>query len=141
MIMETKNVTIRLTEDVINYINRKELGITEGIKDVIRTLQRHELLSMCELKGKFTEGEWKFLVDSLNGSLVSDEFRFSPSALIAHNQDSQVYEGTADKWDIDLNELNAKCEKLTASQTDALYRRVEKFWEHPETDINEWAKY
>lgn len=139
--METKNVTIRLTEDVINYINRKEFGMTEGIKDIVRTLQRHEMLSMCELKGMFTENEWKFFADSLNGTLVFDEFRFRQSALVAHNQDSQVYEGTADKWDVDIDSLNAKCSQLTASQTDALYRRVEKFWENPDTDINEWAKY
>jgi len=139
--MEQKTVTLRLPQDVTDYITRDGNSITEGVKNLVNTLQRHERYADVELRGRFTADEWKFLADSLNGSMVLDDFRFSPSALVAHNQDAQLYDGTASRWGIDIDRLNEKCAALTASQVEALYRRVEKFWAHPDTDCDIWAKF
>ncbi len=139
--METKTVTIRLPQDMADYVTRSGDSMTDGIKSVIETLQRHERYADMELRGRFTPDEWKFLADSLNGTMTLDDFRFLPDVLVAHNEDSQLYDRTSDKWHIDLAALNRKCAALTATQTEALYRRVERFWEHPEADIEQWAKY
>ena len=139
--MEQKTVTMRLPQDVADYISSDGNSITEGVKNLVNALQRHERYAEVELRGRFTAEEWKFLADSLNGTMVLDDFRFSSSALVAHNEDSQLYEGTADKWGVDLAALNAKVEALSATQVEALYRRIEKFWDHPETDLNAWAIY
>ena len=143
MIMETKNVTLRLPQDVADYINQQADGgsVTDGVKNIVAKLQRHERYADVELRGRFTPEEWKFLADSLNGSRMLDDFRFSASALVAHNEDSQLYDGTAARWGIDLAALNAKVEALSATQVEALYRRIEKFWDHPETDLDAWAVY
>ena len=125
--METKTVTLRLPQDVADYITRNGDG--------------HERYADVEIRGKFTSNEWKFLADSLNGSMVLDDFRFNKDALIAHNQDSQLYDGTAARWNVNLDELNKKCGELSASQTEALYRRVESFWNHPDTDLDAWANF
>ena len=140
--METKTVTLRLPQDVADYISsRSDYGMTDGVKDIVETLRRHERYADVEIKGRFTPEEWKFLADSLNGTLTLDDFRFVPSVLVAHNEDSQLYEGTADKWGVDLAALNAKVGALSATQVEALYRRIEKFWGHPETDLDAWAIY
>lgn len=140
--METKTVTLRLPQDVADYISsRSDYGMTDGVKDIVETLRRHERYADVEIKGRFTPEEWKFLADSLNGTMTLDDFRFVPSVLVAHNEDSQLYEGTADKWGVDLAALNAKVEALSATQVEALYRRIEKFWSHPETDLDAWAVY
>lgn len=139
--MEQKTVSMRLPQDVADYIIRNGDSITDGVKNLVSQMQRHERYADVELRGRFTAEEWKFLADSLNGTMVLDDFRFSASALVAHNQDSQLYDGTASRWGIDIDKLNSKCNSLTAAQVEALYRRVERFWNHPETDMDAWAKY
>jgi len=139
--MEQKTVSMRLPQDVADYIMRNGDSITDGVKNLVSQMQRHERYADVELRGRFTAEEWKFLADSLNGTMVLDDFRFSASALVAHNQDSQLYDGTASRWGIDIDKLNSKCNSLTAAQVEALYRRVERFWNHPETDMDAWAKY
>lgn len=139
--METKTVTLRLPQDVADYITRNGDGMTDGVKALVAAMQRHERYADVEIRGKFTSNEWKFLADSLNGSMVLDDFRFNKDALIAHNQDSQLYDGTAARWNVNLDELNKKCGELSASQTEALYRRVESFWNHPDTDLDAWANF
>ncbi len=139
--MEQKTVSMRLPQDVADYIMRNGDSITDGVKNLVSQMQRHERYADVELRGRFTAEEWKFLADSLNGTMVLDDFRFSASALVAHNQDSQLYDGTASRWGIDIEALNKKCESLSSSQVEALYRRVERFWAHPETDLDVWAKY
>jgi hypothetical protein len=139
--MEQKTVSMRLPQDVADYIMRNGDSITDGVKNLVSQMQRHERYADVELRGRFTSEEWKFLADSLNGTMVLDDFRFSASALVAHNQDSQLYDGTASRWGIDIDKLNSKCNSLTAAQVEALYRRVERFWNHPETDMDAWAKY
>lgn len=140
--MEQKTVTLRLPQDVADYINsRSDFGMTDGVKNIVETLRRHERYADVEIRGRFTPGEWKFLADSLNGTMTLDDFRFLPDMLAGHNEDSQLYEGTADKWGVDLTTLNKKVVALTAAQVEALYRRIEKFWKHPETDLDAWAVY
>lgn len=139
--MEQKTVSMRLPQDVADYIMRNGDSITDGVKNLVSQMQRHERYADVELRGRFTAEEWKFLADSLNGTMVLDDFRFSASALVAHNQDSQLYDGTASRWGIDIDKLNSKCNSLTAAQVEALYRRVERFWNHPETNLEAWAKY
>lgn len=139
--MEQKTVTLRLPQDVADYITKDGYSMTDGVKALVATMQRHERYADVEIRGKFTSNEWKFLADSLNGTMVLDEFRFNKETLIAHNQDAQVFEHSADKWEVDLGKLNDKCVALTATQTEALYRRVENFWNHPEINIDEWANY
>lgn len=140
--METRTVTLRLPQEIVDYVTRDDISMTCGIVKAIETLRRHERYADMELRGKFTPEEWMFLVDSFNGTLMVDDFRFVPSALVAHNEDSQLYERTADKWNVDLSELNRKCAALTASHVEAIYRRIERFWEHPNAvDLNEWARF
>lgn len=139
---ETKTVTLRLPVEMTEELSKIGDGsINQGVKNVYDELKRHERYADLEIKGVLTEKEWMFLAESLNGTMVLDDFRFAKDSLIAHNQDSETYNCTATKWQIDLEELNAKILSLTASQVEAIYRRVEKYWNTPDTNINVWAKY
>ena len=142
--METKTVSLRLPQDVVDFINQHADGgsITDGVKEIVATLQRHERHADAELRGKFSQAEWSFLADSLNGTMTLDDFRFIPDMLVGHNEDSQLYEGTATKWNIDLQTINKKVASLTATQVEAIYRRVERFWANCNNiKLEEWAKF
>ena len=141
--METKPVTLRLPQEVADYISRKAVGgsVTDGVKNIVTALQRSEHYADAELRGRFTPNEWTFLADTLNGTKVLDDFRYRPEMLVAHNEDSQLYDDSANKWSVDIAELNRKCATLTAAQTEAIYRRVERFWQCPPASIDLWAQY
>lgn len=100
-----------------------------------------ESYSMDEIKGKLTEQEWKYLADSLNGTLALGSFRYSNSVLAAGVEDSDRLDGLGSKWDVDVKVLTEKILAMTAAQIDVIYTRVEGFWNNPEKDLDAWAKY
>lgn len=93
-----------------------------------------------EIKGVFSEAEWSFLADSMNGIIIDESLRYSASNLAFHNEDVQTYDRTGDKWGINIAKLNEKVMKLTSAQVDAVYRRIERFWKES-PDLKIWAKY
>lgn len=94
------------------------------------------------IKGKFTQSEWKFMADSLNGTLFRPEQRKSPYYLIAEFEDSQKYDGKGDKWSVDVKELNKKIESLTGDETEAVINRIENFWDNSDSiRIEDWSNY
>ena len=141
MAKELKTVTIRVSNEDAEYLN--ELGggfLNRGINALLEKIRVLTTRADNELKGRFTESEWKFLADSLNGIIIDDSLRYSAQNLAYHNDDAQTYDKTADKWGVNLTELNEKVLCLTSAQVDALYRRVERFWTKS-PDIEAWAKY
>lgn len=138
-----KNVTLRIDDALYNEMSKNEgISFNEQINASLRKLSAIEKASLNELRGRFDNSEWKAIVDSLNGTYTQDEtFRYSQGALIAHMEDSDLFEGIGTKWHIEVKSLCEKIKFLSAAQIDALYRRVEKFWEHPDTDLDAWAEF
>ena len=140
--METKTMTIRVPEDLAAWIenqkgnNSSNIAIVNALYSAMLT-QRY---SDYEIKGKLTEDEWKYLADSLNGTRVDGTFRFASSALVASIEDSDRIDGLGAKWEVDVKKLCDKIENMSGSQIEAVYRRVEFFWNKPE-DLDAWAKY
>lgn len=143
MAKETINATIRLPKEIMDAIkeNGNGDGVNAGTINTVRDLIRLRRSSDMEIRGIFTSNEWRFLADSLNSTVITDDLRGNKAALIAHNEDSEIYDGMAGRHDVNVAALNAKCEKLTGAQVDALYRRVERFWNNPEADLTAWAEY
>lgn len=141
MAKELKTVTIRISNEDADYLN--ELGegfINRGINALLAKMRVLTTQADNEIKGMFTEAEWKFLADSMNGIMIDETLRYSAQNLAYHNEDAQTYDKTADKWDVDLQVLNKKILALSSAQVDAVYRRVERFWEQS-PDIDAWARY
>lgn len=137
---ETKTVNLRLPIAIIDYVTKEE-GINRGMVDALETLMLLQTISLQEIRGIFTTSEWKFLADSLNGSMITGSLRVSKDALIAHNEDAELYDGSASKWGVDAKVMNGKIDNLSGSNIDAIYRRVEMFWRNPSTDIEKWAHF
>ena len=111
------------------------------ISDSISELQMIRRRSINELKGVFTSDEWSLMADSLNGTIVTPEFRCAFSALIISIQDSDEYDGLGAKWGVDIKKLSDKISNLTAAQIDAIFTRVEEFWDDENRDIEGWSKW
>lgn len=138
--METKNITVRIPENIADWLDGRNNSYNSAIVDALEKAMFIERYTMNEIKGKLTENEWKYLADALNGSLALGTFRYSSSALVASVEDSDQLDNLGIKWDVDVKVLTQKISSLPASQIDAIHTRVEEFWNKPE-DLDAWAKY
>lgn len=139
--METKNITVRIPANIAEWLDGRDNSYNGAIVDALEKAMFIESYSMDEIKGKLTEQEWKYLADSLNGTLALGSFRYSSSVLAAGVEDSDRLDGLGSKWGVDVKVLTGKLLSLTAAQIDAIYTRVEEFWNNPKMDLNVWAKY
>lgn len=136
-----KGTTVYLPEDQARYIQENYKNQNIGIITAIEALMTIRKYSTNELKGIFTPAEWSFLADSLNGTMTDGSFRCNAGALAYHCLDADKLDGLGAKWEIDVLDLMDKIKDLTAAQVEALYFRVEQFWEDEERDLEEFAKY
>lgn len=139
---ETKTVTLRLPVEMVEYLTRNDDSINQAVVNEISNLKRIRLVSMGELRGLFTPQEWIFIADSFNGTMVDDFMRANVGVFIAGCEDSERFERKASIHGVDLPSFLDKIRTLKGANIEAIYSRVDDFWNHcSETDINEWAKY
>lgn len=140
--MAIKNATIRLSEELIEWLTSDGKSINQAVIECAQNLRRVRMVSAGELRGVFTSEEWKFMADSLNGTSVSESFRCNVSALVAHVEDAAQLELLDQKWHVDMEAFKQKILKLHGANVEALYARVEEFWANSETtDLNDWATF
>lgn len=155
------NRTINFKKDQFNFISAnfpsltagifacaylmKEIYDTLGHKDPevivsqLQTLHRLRLHSIRELKGKFTPPEWRFMVNSINGTLVPADIRPNVSIFVARCEDSAALDYMDTKYGVEMTVFVQKLKTLTSAQVDTIYYTIGKFWEHPEGDLDEWV--
>lgn len=141
MAKETKTVNLRIPAEQIEYLEKFDSSINQTIVEIIDRIRMIERYADRDIKGVFTEAEWKYMADSLNGTLVEGDFRYYAAALNAGLEDSATYEGLDEKWCVNTNQLTDKVSKMSSSAIEAIHRRVEAFWANPQQDIDEWAKF
>lgn len=111
------------------------------LSESLSELQMIRKKSQAELRGMFTPAEWSYMADSLNGTMVTPEFRCSAGALIANLQDSDEYNELGAKLGVDVISLCGKIEGLKGAQVDAVFSRVEAFWVGEGMDLEEWSMW
>lgn len=136
-----KGTTVYLPEDQAMYIQENYRSQNYGIITAIEVLMTIRAYSLAEIKGRFTQGEWSFLADSLNGTITDGSFRCNAGALAYHCQDADKLDDLGEKWEIDIQELVDKIKDLTAAQVDAVYFRVEQFWNSEDEDLEEFSQF
>lgn len=141
MATEKRTVSLRLPEDQVTYLQNNYKNINYGVIASTEALMTIRKYSLNEIKGLFTSGEWSFFADSLNGTITDGLFRCNKEALIYHCQDAEQLDGTARKWDVNVEQLSEKIGKLSGAQVEALYFRVESFWEDENRNLEEFVKY
>ena len=137
---ETKNATIRLPQEIADWLIQDGKSINQAIVDTVNTLQSIRLISTTELRGIFSNKEWMFLADSFNGTIINESIRYNVHMLIAHCEDSAIYDSLDKKYDVDMEVFKKKLNSLHSANVDALYSRIEDFW-NKDADIEEWAKF
>lgn len=140
--MGTKNATIRISDELAEYLTRNGDSINQAIISEITNLRRIRNVSLGELKGLFEPQEWLFIADTFNGTIIDEVFCCNVNAFIASCEDSERFEGKAQLHGVKLPEFIEKVRKLKGANIEAIYSRVNDFWNNcGKTDTNEWAKF
>ena len=139
--METKQLSLRLLPELIDYVNTDSGSLAKDMSDAIRTLRAIRVASTFEIKGLFTAPEWLFLIDSLNVYMQIEALCCNASALIAHCEDAEKYEGVATRYGVNLDALSKKISGLHGANIEAIYYRVSQFWAHPEASLEEYSNF
>lgn len=111
------------------------------IAENLANLQQIRRYSLNEIKGKFSPAEWSYMADSLNGTMVTTEFRCSFGALAISIKESDTFDGFGEKWKVDVPGLIDKINKLTGAQVDAVFTRINEFWYSEDKDMETWSKW
>lgn len=110
------------------------------VSELLQNLEQIRLYSTRELKGKFTQDEWCYLADCLNGTMITPQFRANVGGLIASVEDSNDFDGLGAKWKVNVSDFVAKIKTLTGAQVDAVFTRIEQFWSNNNgKELKEWA--
>ena len=117
------------------------LTLAETVIADYMALTTIRLQAMQSVRTIFTPNEWKYLADALNGNLIENEFRFNAAFIAASVEDADIYNGLATTYKIaDLARFIDKIHGLSAAHTEAVHRRVEKYWDNYQTvDLDKWA--
>lgn len=160
--MAKTSITIRIDEEAVEFLQNNFSTPTAGaqqcveivrqmmsgsptdiysLTESINFLQYIRAYSKRELKGLFTANEWKYLADSLNGTIITPEFRCNQGGLIASIEDSNDFNNLGAKWEVNVPEFVEKVKQLTGAQIDSVYMQIEMFWKQNESgvDIDKWA--
>ena len=139
-----KTGTIRMEESLWEDLQKLAAEAGESVNSIInKNLEDFRLIrtnAMNELKGIFSVSEWKFLADSLQSSRIIGPLRLNKGALIAHCEDAAKFEGMAEKWNINLSSLIGEINKLKGANIDAIYKRIENYWDVPQ-EMDKWAEF
>lgn len=140
--MATKNVTLRLPEEMVEYLTRNNESVNQAVISEINALKRIRTVAMGELKGLFSIQEWMFLADAFNGTMIDDVFCANVGAFIAGCEDAERFERTAQRHGVDITELINKVSNLHGANIEAIYSRIKDYWEHcNEIRLEDWAKF
>lgn len=141
MAKETKTITLRLPVEQMEYLEQFDCSTNQAVVDLIDKVKTIDKYADRDIQGVFSESEWKYLADSLNGTMVEGDFRFMKGALVAGVEDSATYDNLDKKWGVSVKTLSDKINALSSSAIEAIYRRVENFWKNSTLSMEEWAKY
>lgn len=126
--MNRVKTTVRLNPNQAEKIQEYGKAISstiEGMTEGFLAIRNHTLL---EIKGFFTREELVALTDSLNGTLLEENFKPNKSMAIAHLEDFEQFENGISRHGADPDQLLAKIGNLTSAQIYFLQEEILRFW-------------
>lgn len=108
----SKNATIRLPEEIQGKLKENFGGIQTAISLIVEPFEKLRVLTMKELEGFFTKEEMTALVDSQNGTMLTPDFIYNKSFLIAQLEDFEQLESGFSRHNADVAKTIEKINTL-----------------------------
>lgn len=132
----------RIPEDIAEWLSESKKSANQTLIDRLSNYRRLLSVTKNELRGRFSQAEWSFLADIFNGTIIPDTIRCNASVLVTQIEDACELDRTDERWGIDKAALISKVLALSGAQVDALYTRIEEYWDESNTEpLDEWSDY
>lgn len=140
-----KTITFRFDESKLNQLtNGGEINPSEAFEKLMDDALTEKNIKMNDIRGIFTDVEWKGLANSLNGTNVDEIMRYSNDLFIDHCDDAELYESAFSVMGASLQTVNEKIKGLTKIQVSSVLDRVAEFWNNQNgtgIELDKWAKW
>lgn len=125
----SKNATIRLPEEIQNKLKENFGGIQSAISLIVEPFDRLRVMSIAELKDLFTKQELIALIDNQNGVMLTPDFVYNKSFLLAQLEDFEKFENGISRNGAEYAQLANKIDKISNAQVYYLLLDIHIFWE------------
>lgn len=125
----TKNATIRLSTQTHTFLKESFQGIQSGVSLLVEPFDKLMKINRYELKGYFTKEELTALIDSQNGVLLTPDFIYNSTFLIAELEDFEQLENGISRHNADAPDLLDKIKKLSSVQVYYLLLDIHILWQ------------
>lgn len=138
----TPSAGLAMSADIVKRVNDIGMDVNQ-ISNEAENLMQIRRSSLREIRNYFTQGEWSYLADMLNGTMITPMFRCNIDALCFAIEEADALNNLGDKWKIDPIDLIEKVRKCCGSQIDAIYYRINQFWysDNETRDMGEWSNW
>jgi len=129
---EFKNMAPRVPESAIEFYRQHWSTPNAAAEWVLGSFQGMYQAAISELRGKFTAGELKMMIDVANGSalLVSGAGIVGSNLVFSVEDSFRLYPGVFEqKWSIEWKPMMAKMGSMSSFQLTALEIWAGSFWE------------
>lgn len=107
--------------------NYHDTNLSGKVQEIIRDVHYNLLRTRQEVESLFSESEWMYLRDMLNGSLAIPGISYK-AYLTAQVEDANIYDGLGAKWELDIPTLAKKVTNLTEFQAYTVTKIVHARW-------------
>lgn len=121
----SKRTSIYLTD-----ASEQVIGPTDNLSGRINSIVGRYARILDESTPSLTEGEWSFLCDMLNGTVIEEN---TGDYLWADIAEAGKLNGLAEKWGVDSDDLSSRVRTMRAAARFAILEVVTRFWQNPGT--------
>lgn len=122
----TKNLGPRIDDSSYAFLDRTFDNTHQGARFVLEafpTLYQHGLR---EIRGRFSAGELKLLIDSYNGTGLTAQI--AGQVLVGHVEDAMSLDALDSKWGVQAGDFLARLRSLTSFHAATLELWATAFW-------------
>lgn len=137
--MAKGNKSIRFFDESLEIVNNYPTSyrgcyeFTTKLEEIIKASNELYIVTKLELKNYFSTAEACLIVDVNNSYLYTPQ-GYSKSSLRLRVVDGDKYEGLGEKWEVNIDELIEKIDKLTNYQCHCIFLMCNEFWNMSEED-------
>lgn len=128
-----KKTSPRLTDSTAEFFTGTFSSLNAGAEYVLQGFPALYKHTLRELKGKFTDGELKLMIDVFNSTALTPIM--AGQQLDLQVLDGMELDGLDQKWEVDKAELMAKVNALTIFQAACLEIWANGFWCAEKSDV------
>ncbi len=122
-----KSITTRLDDKTVKMLETTFDSNYNGIRIATESFFVLRSKMQSEIKGIFSGNEIKAIIDMFNGTMFDPQLA-QKAVLKAEIEDSEKYEGTLKRWEVDKAVILSKVDNMTEAQAFFVIFEAWNFW-------------